>query len=184
METSIIGEFLKGIGNLFQKLWGWFFVYPIIINYMSQFETKKGYVFVIKIYTEKNRVIRIPKNAFKIKIVVDSVLKRKFKEKLIWGEYVNVFESEVLLQAYIDNRSFGNVLSYVSVHQNPQSLFLLTRVQGPGSENPSSRLQLYKVYQTVKIKLSKRFFSLVYIEIPIRQIPIISGNDKTRIVDS
>ena len=180
----MLAEFLKGIGDLFRKLWDWVFVYPVIIDYVDQFETRKGYVFIIEIYTVKNRVVQIPKNTFKIKIRVDPARSRKMKGKLDKGEYVDVYESEALLQASIDNRSFGNVSNYVGVHKNPQSLFLLTRVQGPGSQNPSLRLQLGRVYQTVKIKLRKRFLSLTYIEIPIRQVPIISGNEKTHIVDS
>jgi hypothetical protein len=184
MASSIAEDIIKTVPTLVGKVAKWFFKYPVNINYIEQFETKKGYVFAIEIHTEENRVLRIPKRSFSIKIKVDRKLAHKKKEKLIYGEYADVFESEAILQAYLDSRSYGNVLNYVPCHKHPQRLFLLTHVQGPGSQNPSARFQLGKVYQTVKIKVKKRFFSFTYIEIPIRKITIISGNDRTQIIDA
>lgn len=188
-ERNIVGgsmtvEVVKAIGKLISKLIKWFFGYPLIIDYVGQFETEKGYVFVIELYTKKNKVIKVPKSDFNIKIMVDKVLARKMKDKLVYGEYVDVFDSEVLLKAHIDGRSYGNVPSYVPIHKRPQRVFLLTSVAGPDSQNPSARFQLGRVYQTAKVKLRKRLFSLTYVEMPIRKVILISGNEKTRIVDA
>ena len=177
-------EVVKAVGKLIHKLMKWVFGYPLIIEYVGQFETNKGYVFVIELYTKTNKVIKVPKSNFNIKIMVDKVLARKMKDKLMYGEYADVLESEVLLKAHIEDISYGNVLSYVPIHKRPQRVFLLTRVAGPNSQNPSSRFQLGKVYQTAKVKLRKRLFSLTYIEMPIRKVILISGNEKTRIVDA
>jgi hypothetical protein len=160
------------------------FCYPVNINYVGQFETEKGYVFVIEVYTEENRVIQIPKKSFSIKIIVDSKLVHIMKEKRVYGEHIDIFDSEVLLKIYLSDRTYGNVLNYVACHKKPQILLLLTRVKGPNSENPSLRFQLGKFYQTVRIKLKKRMFSLTYIEIPIKKVTIISGNEMTQIVDA
>ncbi|MCK4224059.1 MAG: hypothetical protein KAX39_02685 [candidate division Zixibacteria bacterium] len=185
MPISTTVDIVKAIAKLIRKLSALFFRYPVIIDYVSQFETKIGYVFVIDVQTERNKVITIPKNRFEIKIKLDRALARKTdKSKLIYGEHVNVYDSEFVLQADIEGRSHGNVLSYVRCHKRPQRLFLLTRVEGPENQNPSARFQWGKVYQTAKIKLRKRLFSLTYIEIPIRKVILISGNEKTRIVDS
>jgi len=184
MATSIVADIIKGFVNLIVKASEWFFAYPVNINYVGQFETEKGYVFVIEVYTEENRVIQIPKKSFKIEITVDSKLSDKMKEKLVYGEHVTVFDSEHLLSAYLNGRSYGNVLSYVACHKNSQRLFLLTRVQGPGSQNPSLRFQLGKVYKTAKVKIKKRLFSLTYAEIPIKKVAIISGTARTQIVDA
>ena len=184
MASSIIEDIVKLVPKLIGRIIKWIFKYPVNIEYVGQFETEKGYVFVIEIYTEENRVIRIPKSSFRIKITVDSKLKRRLKEKRVYGEHVDIFESDIILQAYLNGRSYGNVPNYVACHKKPQRLFLLTSVEGPGSKNPSLRFQLGKLYQAVKIKLRKRIFSLKYTEIPIRKVTIISGNDMTRIVDA
>lgn len=178
---EILREFLKLIGTFAT----WFLRYPVTFEYVRQFETKIGYVFVVKAQTWKNRVITVPKDRFEIQINLDSEFAHKMdKSKLVYGERVHVYESELVLNADIEGRSRGNVLSYVLCHRNPQRLFLLVRVEGPGNQNPSRRFRLGKVYQTARIKLRKRLLSLTYLEIPIKKVPIISGNEKTRIVDS
>jgi hypothetical protein len=108
------------------KLQNGFFAYPVNINYVGQFETEKGYVFaIIEVYTEENRVIQIPKKNFSIKIIVDSKLVHRMKEKRIYGEHIDIFDSEVLLKTYLSDRTYGNVLNYVACHKKPQILFLL-----------------------------------------------------------
>ncbi|MGB8657369.1 MAG: hypothetical protein WCE90_06235 [Candidatus Zixiibacteriota bacterium] len=153
MATSIVADIIKGFVNLIVKASEWFFAYPVNINYVGQFETEKGYVFVIEVYTEENRVIQIPKKSFSIKIIVDSKLAHRMKEKRVYGEHIDIFDSEVLLKTYLSDRTYGNVLNYVACHKQCQRLFLLTRVKGPNSENPSLRFQLGKFYQKVKIKV-------------------------------
>lgn len=182
---ALMYELLIQIVRLLTRFtWG-FFKYPVAMSYVSQFETKKGYAFVVDAYSKTNRVVSIPKSRFKITVMLDKELAHKAeKGKLIYGESVNVFDSEIVLKAHLEGRSFGNVRTSVELHSRPQRLFLLVRVKGPGSQNPSSRLQLARVYRTVKVKIVKKLFPFTYIEIPIRYIAIIAGNEKTRIMDS
>ncbi len=181
MDSSLLVQAVQIVIRLAE----WFFKYPVTMNYVSQLETKKGYVFVVDVLSKNNRVVSISKSRFKITIVLDKELAHKAeKGKLIYGESVEIFDSEIVLKAHLEGRSFGNVRRSVELHNRPQRLYLLVRVKGPGSQNPSSRLQLARVYRTVKVKIVKKLFPSTYIEIPIRHIAIIAGNEKTRILDS
>jgi hypothetical protein len=111
-------------------------------------------------------------------------LKKKMsRNKIIYGENVLVFDNEHILKAFLDGRSYGNVSLYINCHKNKTKLYLLLQVEGPGSSNPSLRFQLGKVYISVKIKIKKFLLPITYTEVPFRHIPIIAGNDKTKIVD-
>ncbi len=169
-------------------LWGFikiFFKHPVALSYVSQFETEKGYVIEVDAESTNNRVISIPKSNFKSTVVTDKKLARKVeKGKLVYGESVEVFDSEIVLKAFLEGRSFGNVRRSVELHSRPQRLFLLVRVEGPGSQNPSSRFQLARVYRAIKVEVVKRLFPFTYLEVPLRHVAIIAGNERTRIVDS
>jgi len=154
------------------------------MEYESQFETKMGYVFVANIQSEKNKLISVPKAAFSVKLMFDrKLLKRAEKEKIIYGEHVLVFDSDAVLKAFIENRSFGNVTDNISCTNNPQPLFFLVRIKGPGSSNPSSRFQLGKLYSSIKVRIRKGLLSFTYLEIPIHHVTVIAGNDKTHIIE-
>ena len=181
MDSSLVVQAAQGAIGLV----GRFFKYPIAMMYADQFETKMGYVFAVDVCSKNKRVISIPKSSFKIAVLLDDDEARKAeKDKLIYGESVDVFDSDVVLQAFIQGRSFGNVRASVECHSRPQRLYLLVRVKGPDSHNPSLRFCLGRVYRTVKVKIVKRLLSLTYLEIPIRHFAIIAGNDKTQITES
>lgn len=180
MDLSVVFQILGGLKRVFM----WVFGYPISIKYLSQFETKKGYVIEAEILTEKRRIINVRKSNICLKIRHDKLLlKETEKGKLIYGESVMVFDSPHTLQAYLEGFSYGNVLDHLRVHKQPQSVLFLIQIEGPGSSNPSSRFQLAKVYGSVEILIRKSCIWLPYLEIPLQKVTIIAGNKNTKIIE-
>jgi hypothetical protein len=160
------------------------FYYPVDMSYVGQDETKSGYVFHVSIRSCSKRVVAVPKDNFSVKIVKDKKLeKRVDRTKILYGEKVRVFDSSDVLQAHLSERSYGSVPDCILCTEQPVLLHLLVSVGGPGSVNPSATFQFSKLYRCVGIRLRKRLFRLTYLEAPIRQIIIVSGNEKTKIVD-
>jgi len=182
--TSIISGFLGSLIRPFCNQLKKPFLYPVYVEDISQFETNKGYVLEIGISTLLNKVISINRNNFSIKIKIDQQLKKKMsKNNIIYGEKVLVFDNEHILKAFLDGISYGNVSLYINCHKNKTKLYLLVQVDGPGSTNPSLRFQIGKVYKSAKIKIKKFLLPITYTEVPFRHIPIIAGDNKTKIVD-
>jgi hypothetical protein len=166
-----------------EAIWKSFVLYPINIQYVQQFETNLGYVFVVNIQTTCRQPISINKDRFKVRIQKDTELIKKVdNDKILYGESVEIFDSKELLDAKIRGLSVGNVANHIWLENKSNNYFFLLRVQGPGSSNPSSRLQLAKVYRSMKIMV-KKWFWFSYIEIPLRHITFIAGNEKTKIID-
>ena len=110
--VAVLGALIKPFRNRILSL----LKYPIIMEYESQFETKIGYVFVVKIHSKKNKLISISRDNFSIKMVVDkNLITKEIRQKLMFGEHIKVLESPMVLEALINNRSFGNVADYISL---------------------------------------------------------------------
>lgn len=160
------------------------FYYPVDMSYVGQEETKGGYVFHVSIKSCGKHVVAVPKRSFSVKIVKDKKIEKHFdKTKIVYGEKVRVFDSSHVLQAHLSGKSYGNVSDNVLCPEQPVLLHFLITVEGPGSANPSATFQFSKLYRCVGIRLRKRLFRLTYREVPIHQIPIVSGNEITKIVD-
>jgi hypothetical protein len=101
----------------------------------------------------------------------------------MFGETCEVFESEHVVAARVEERSFGNVPNYVTVGPDPTRLWILIRVRGPKSQNPSSRFLFGRIYVSVTVRLRKRWFSRGYGEFPLPKVSIIAGNEKTKIIE-
>ena len=176
---------LKWIVELLSKLLDYFFRYPVTIKYLGWYESSAGFIFDVAIESTRSKVIPVPKSAFRVRIKLDpEAVVKTDKNKVLYGESVEVFDSSEVLQAHIDGRSYGNVSRSVLCYEKPRHLYLFVTVAGPGSRNPSSRLQLGRMYQAMQVKLKRRFIEMTYAELPIPQISLVAGNDRTRIEES
>lgn len=180
VPQDLIGLILKCARWVFNQL----FEYPVSVRYASQVESDKGYIIGIDICSNEKRLVSIPKSRFRVELTLDDTLIGTMdRSKQLYGERVQVFDSIGVLNAFLGGKSYGNVSSAVHCHGKATRIYLLITVEGPGSTNPSSRLQLGRVYTGVKVSIRKRFFLLAYLEIALHQIAIVAGNDATRIVD-
>jgi len=119
----------------------------------------------------------------RLDLILDSdTLGKCDASKVIHGINALVFDNSHVLQAHLDGRSYSTMPSYVSI-TDLTTLWLLITIDGPGSSNPSSRFQLLNVYRSFRLRIRRKLLWPRYLDIPIRHIPIIAGNDKTRIVD-
>lgn len=154
--------------------------YPVRCEYVQQFESKAGYILQVRMESINGKLVHIPKSDFAATIVHDPSQMQKLdseeRSKLAYGESVEVFDNRHLLDAKLEGKSFANATNSVSVGPKPTDVFLLLTVEGPGSANPSSRLQLTKIYRSVRILLKRRGISSDYLEIPLRKVAIIGEN--------
>ncbi|MEZ5358048.1 MAG: hypothetical protein R3F48_04395 [Candidatus Zixiibacteriota bacterium] len=181
MESLFIKIGLK-IGELFLPLVQWIFKYPVDIQHINQFETKKGYVFQITIKAKSKKIMKIPKKCVRFKILKDKELvKSAEKEKIIYGESIIIFNSQHTLEAYLNDLSYGNEPDYLILQEQVKTIYAILRVEGPGPINPSLRLQLGPLYIGVRILIKKSGLWLAYQEVSLNKLPIIAGNGKTRI---
>lgn len=161
------------------------FIYQLDIKYLSQFETKKGYTLVVQISSKLGKLISIHRRKIKPKIILDKELVKEVPpDKLMYGEYFSIFESDAVFKAYLNGNSYGNIPASIVCSLQPKILHLLLRVEGPRSSNPSSRVQLGKVYLGVKIVIEKNLYKHSYLEIPLNTISLIAGDNNTKIIDS
>ncbi|MCK5126224.1 MAG: hypothetical protein KAR42_08200 [candidate division Zixibacteria bacterium] len=176
MDFSPFLQILSGL----KKALLWIFEYPIIIKYLNQFKTKKGYVVRFDIHTPKKRIIKIRKCDIKLTIRHNkALLKEVEKDKLLHGESTIVFDSPHILTAYLKDLSYGNVMDYLQIHEQSQTVYLLLQVKGPGNIDPSLRLQIAPVYSSIDLSIHRFILWIRYLEIPLNKLSIIGGNKKT-----
>ena len=90
-----------------QRLTAFLMMYPIQVDEIGQFETTRGYVFVVQVRAKANKVVSIPKASISVKVEFNlQTVTEQAKGKLVYGESVQVFDSQIILNAYIENRSF------------------------------------------------------------------------------
>jgi len=106
------------------------------------------------------------------------------KKNIMYGEYVDVFESEHTLRAFLEGHSYGNVNPSLVIKTRPSTFWFLVRVEVPGSHNPSLRFGLAKIYRSVTIRIKKWLYWRNYAEFSLTRIPIIAMNNKTKIIDN
>jgi len=160
------------------------FCYPVEMEYVAQEETEAGYVLHLTVKSLGNRVVTIPKENLFIKIVKNpEIEKQADKSKIVFGERALVFDSPDVLKAHISGRSYGNVRRHIVCGRSPVLLHLLITVKGPGSTNPSLRFQIAQLYVSFRISLRKWLLRIAYLEVPIRHIPLVTGNKMTTIID-
>ncbi len=180
MPHNPTGLILKCARWVFNRL----FMYPVDVRYVNQLESGKGYIIEIDICSRVKRLVSIPKKRFGAELILDDTLSGTMdRSQQLYGERVQVFDSIGVLDAFLRGKSYGNVSSAVRCHSKASRIYLLITVEGPGSTNPSSRLQVGRVYTGVRVSIKKRVFQLAYLEIALHQISIVAGNDTTRIVD-
>ena len=178
---SVLDWILKFACWLYNRL----FLYPVKVTYANQVESRKGYILEIDICSKGKKLVSIPKDKFGINLILDAdLLKTADTSKKLYGERAQVFDSLPALEAFLAGRSYGNVTRSVQCNTSATRIYLLITVKGPGSTNPSSRLQLAKLYTRIRITIRKRILRLTYLEVRLRQIAIVAGNDITRIVDT
>ena len=166
------------------KVFRWLLFYPIRIKYEKQFETKKGYVIEIQVQSKTANPVRIKKDRIRVRIGKDKSLLKKSKDnKIVYGEYVEIYDSTVVLNAKLNDLTVGNMSDCVWVSPEETTWWLLIQVAGPGSSNASARLQFGKIYVSIKMQIRKSIFWRNYVIFPINHVSIIAGNKNTKIID-
>ena len=180
VPKNLMGLILRCASWTFNRL----FEYPVDVQYVKQGESNNGYIIEIDICSNGKRLVSIPKDRFGVKLILDDTLRGTMdRSQQLYGERVQVFDSIGVLEAFLRRKSYGNVSSAIRCHSKATRIYLLITVEGPDSTNPSSRLQLGRVYTGVKVSIKKHIFRLTYLEIAFRHVSIVAGNDATRIVD-
>ncbi len=182
MEEAL--KLINKLLEIFPRAYRWLFQYNIDCKYVQQGETNKGYIIEVAVRTRSNGVIQIRRDDICLRLTLDKQLVTdQIKPKIMYGLKTQVFDSLPVLQAHIQGLSYGNVSNYISVLDRPMTLWLLVTVCGPGSSNPSSRLQLGQVYVSLSLRIRKWLFWKQYLNVPLRHIAIVAGNEKTKIID-
>ena len=169
--------------------WRWLdktlFRYPIEFRYVNQGETKTGYVFELQVRSTDGSTVFIPRNDLQARIVKDErlvdAMSVEDRKGLLYGEGIKVFDNAVTLDAEIEGRTYTKDPT-IACTAKPRPLFLLLPVAGPGSTNPSSRLQIASVYRSLAVGVRRWLHVSDYVEIPIKHVSIVAGNDKIRII--
>ena len=105
------------------------------------------------------------------------------RAQLAYGESVTVFTNRSVLDAAIADRSYANAERSVACGPQAVDVYLLVKVRGPGSTNPSARFQLGSVYLGLVVGLRSWLGSEDYIEIPIRHVPLVAGDARTGVLE-
>jgi hypothetical protein len=173
---------LGGVTWLPERLW-----FPVAMKYVGQVESQAGYVLQLRISSTRPDTVYVPVQSFQVKITHDEGLLRGMapaeRARLVFGESVTVFTSQAVLDTAIGGRSYANADTHVACGPEPRNVFLLVTVQGPNSPNPSARLQLGAVYRGVKVSLRRGLWTREYLDVPIRHVPLLAGDDKTRVIE-
>lgn len=156
--------------------------YPVEFKLIGQGETEKGYVFHVTATSLSRSLVEIPKSTMSLLILKDRKLAECVeKDHLLFGERLLVFESASMLEAYKRDLSYGNVSDNLVIDRQPKELFLLLQVEGPGSSNPSSRLQIAKLYTGVRVRIYRHLWAANYAEFKLPTVTFIAGNKNTKI---
>ena len=182
---------MGGRGNMswMLKLGEWLFklirpivYYPVEFVLIGQGETEKGYVFHVTATSLSMSLVEIPKASVSLLILKDRSLTKSVEDdQLLYGEKTLIFESASTLEAYKRELSYGNVTDNLVIDRQPKELFLLLQVEGPVSSNPSSRLQIAKVYTGVRLRIYRHLWSACYAEFKLPTVTFIAGNKNTKI---
>lgn len=160
---------------------------PVAISYVDQYESDAGYVVHLRIRSTNGGTVYVPVESFTVKVKHDDArLQQMAPEKraqLAYGESATVFTSRTVLNAAIAGRSYANTGGQVACGPQATDLFLLVTVRGPGSANPSARFQLGAVYVGLVVGLKTVWWVKEYLDVPIRHVPIIAGDEKTRVIE-
>jgi hypothetical protein len=161
------------------------FRYPVEFTYVSQRETDTGYVLELQVKSTGGEPVFIPREDLRVRIVRDARLVEAMapsqRNTLVHGETVKVLDNAATLAAEIDGRTYTIDPNMACTTQS-RPLYLLLRVAGPGSTNPSLRLQIAPVYRSLAVGLQRRFRTSYYLEIPFRRLSIIAEDHKTRVI--
>jgi hypothetical protein len=159
---------------------------PVALTYVGQAESRAGYVLHLRINSTNGRTVYLPVENFRVTVMLDEqVLTRMAtadRAHLVSGENVTVFTSGAVLETAIAGRSYANVDAQVACVPQARDLFLLVTVQGPNSTNPSARFQLGVVYRGLKVTVRSGLWSRQYLDVPITHVPLLAGDDNTRII--
>jgi hypothetical protein len=176
-----IGHALGWTQSMYNKV----FRYPVEFTYVNQGETKTGYVLEFQVKSTSGEPVYIPRDDLKARIVKDDSLVAAMspsdRNDLLHDETVKVLDNAATLNAEIDGRTY-TANPTVTCTSQPRPLYLFLRVAGPGSTNPSLRLQIAPVYRSLAVSLRRRLYTSDYVEVPFRHVSIIAGNDKTRVI--
>jgi hypothetical protein len=160
------------------------FRYPIELKYVGQSESQAGYILKLQMQSTNGDAVFVPRDEFEVTITHDEGRVQRLssdeRRKLLSGETVKVFDNPHVLRAEIEERTYTSD-GTLPISPAPRSVFLLVRVAN-GSGNPSLALQLSPIYRSLLVAVRRNGWSGKYLEVPIRRVPIVSGNDKMRII--
>lgn len=156
--------------------------YPLEFQLVGQGETDKGYVFHVTATSLSKSLVEVPKADVSLLILKDKKLVESMdKDQVLYGEKTLIFDSASMLEAYKRDMSYGNVSDTLVIDRQPREFFLLIQVEGPGSSNPSSRLQIGQVYTGVRLRIHRHFLAVNYAEFKLPTVTFIAGNKHTKI---
>ncbi len=139
----------------------------------------------MQVKTTNEGSVYVPTDDFQVRIARDQrlvdALADDARKSLLHDEAVRVFDNPQVLQAAIDGRTYTTDGTLQATAQ-PRTVFLLVTVAGPGSANPSARLQLSPVYRSLVVSIRRRGVISEYADIPIQHVHIIAGNEKTHVI--
>jgi hypothetical protein len=120
--------------------------HQIELSYVRQYETQVGYVLQLRTKSMSRGTIFVPSDSFQVTVVRDErqveSLSPEQRKGLLYGATAMAFDNKLVLDAAVEGRSYANASASIACVGEARNLFLLVTVAGPGSSNPSARLQL------------------------------------------
>lgn len=171
--------------GFFRAAWDLAFAFPVKLSYVEQFESNAGYVLHLRIKSTNEKTVYVPVKSLGVRLALDEGvlggIPEARRKRLAHGEMARVFENREPLDAAIAGRTFANAASSIACGPEPKDLFLLVTVVGPGSTNPSARFALGRVYRSLRVTARRRLIEVEYLDVPLRHIAIIAGDERTHV---